>query len=78
LGLPTRVKDPLPDQHAPWVGGPLRRAARVYRCFEALRAPVVLRAPLLAEAGRRALGLLYGCLLDERLRLAVQVLRLGR
>jgi hypothetical protein len=62
----------------PWVGGLLCRAARVYRCFGALRAPVVPRAPLLADAGRRALGLLHGRLLNERLHLAVQVLRLGR
>jgi hypothetical protein len=32
----------------------------------------------LADAGRRALGLLDGRLLDECLRLAVQVPRLGR
>jgi hypothetical protein len=32
---------------------------------------------LLAYAGRRAFGLLHDCLLDECLRLAVQVLRLG-
>jgi hypothetical protein len=32
----------------------------------------------MANAGRRALGLLHGRLLDERLRLAVQVPRLGR
>jgi hypothetical protein len=41
----------------------------------ALRASVIPRAPLLANAGRRALGLLYGRLLDERLRLAVKVPR---
>jgi hypothetical protein len=39
---------------------------------------VDLRAPLLVNAGLRALGLLHGRLLDERLRLAVQVPRLGR
>jgi hypothetical protein len=33
---------------------------------------------LLVDAGRRAFGLLDGRLLDERLRLAVQVPRLGR
>jgi hypothetical protein len=33
---------------------------------------------LLTDAGRRAFGLLKGRLLDERLRLAVQVSRLGR
>jgi hypothetical protein len=43
-----------------------------------MRTPVVLHAPLLADAGHRALGLLYGRLLDERLRLAVQVSRHGR
>jgi hypothetical protein len=43
-----------------------------------LRTPIVPRAPLLTDAGRRAFGLLNGRLLDERLRLAVQVSRLGR
>jgi hypothetical protein len=43
-----------------------------------LRAPIVLRTPRLADVGRRAFSLLDGRLLDERLRLAVQVLRLGR
>jgi hypothetical protein len=42
-----------------------------------LRATIVPRVPLLADAGRRALGLLDGRLLDERLHLAVQVSRLG-
>jgi hypothetical protein len=78
LGLPACVKDPLPDQRAPRVGGPFRRTSRVYRCFGALHAPVVPRAPLLTDAGRRAFSLLNGRLLDERLRLAVQVSRLGR
>jgi hypothetical protein len=32
----------------------------------------------MAYAARRAFGLLYGRLLDERLRLTVQVSRLGR
>jgi hypothetical protein len=63
LGLPTRVKDPLPDRRAPWVGGAFRRATRVYRRFGALRAPVVPRAPLLADAGCQAFGLLNGRLL---------------
>jgi hypothetical protein len=78
LGLPVRVEDPLLDRRAPWVGGTFRCASHVYRWFGALRAPVVPRAPLLADAGRRSLGLLNGRLLDERLRLAVQVLRLGQ
>jgi hypothetical protein len=73
LGLPAHVKDPLPNWRAPWVGGAFRRGSRVYRWFGALRAPVVPRAPLLTDAGRRSLGLLNGRLLDERLRLAVQV-----
>jgi hypothetical protein len=37
----------------------------------ALGAAVILRAALLAYAGRQAFGLLHGRLLDERLRLAV-------
>jgi hypothetical protein len=78
LGLPARVKDPLLDQCAPLVGGTFCCASRVYRWFGALRAPVVPRAPLLADAGRRAFDLLDGRLLDERLRLAVQVPRLKR
>jgi hypothetical protein len=47
-------------------------------CLQTLRAAVVPRTALLANAGRRAFVLLHGRLLDERLRLAVQVLRLGR
>jgi hypothetical protein len=43
-----------------------------------LRTHIVQRAPLLTNAGRRAFGLLDGRLLDERLRLTVQVPRLGR
>jgi hypothetical protein len=78
LGLPACVEDPLLDRCAPWVGGAFRCASRVYRWFGALRAPVVPRAPLLTDAGRRAFGLLNGRLLDERLRLAVQVPRLRR
>jgi hypothetical protein len=76
LGLPACVKDPLPNRRAPWVGRLFRRTARVYRCFGALRSPIVPRAPLLADAGCRAFSLLNGRLLDERLRLAVQVSRL--
>jgi hypothetical protein len=47
----------------------------VYRGFGSLRASIALRVTLLSDAGRRALGLLDGRLLDERLRLAVQVSR---
>jgi hypothetical protein len=43
-----------------------------------LRAVVAPRVALLANAGRQAFGLLHGRLLDECLRLAVQVLRFGR
>jgi hypothetical protein len=43
-----------------------------------LRASAIPRAPLLANAGHRALDLLHGRLLYERLRLTVQVLRFGR
>jgi hypothetical protein len=49
----------------------------VNRGLGPLRAPIILRVTLLSDAGRRALGLLDGRLLDERLRLAVQVSRLG-
>jgi hypothetical protein len=74
--LPARVEEPVFGRRAPRVGGALRCSARVYRGFGALRAPIVPRAPLLTDAGRRAFGLLDGRLLDERLRLAVQVPRL--
>jgi hypothetical protein len=60
----------------PGLAGAFRRCTRVYRGFGALRAPITPRAPLLADAGRRALGLLDGRLLNERLRLTVQVPRL--
>jgi hypothetical protein len=43
----------------------------VDRGLGTLRAPIVPCAPLLADARHRALGLLDGRLLDERLRLAV-------
>jgi hypothetical protein len=43
-----------------------------------LGSTVVPRTTLLAYAGRQAFGLFHGRLLDERLRLAVQVSRLGR
>jgi hypothetical protein len=41
-----------------------------------LRVAVISRAALVANEGRRAFDLLHGRLLDERLRLAMQVLRL--
>jgi hypothetical protein len=75
LSLSARIKDLLPD----WRSASLAAyAAYVNGRFRALRAAVILRAALLAYAGRRAFGLLHGRLLDERLRLAVQVLCLGR
>jgi hypothetical protein len=43
-----------------------------------LGAVVIPRTALLAYAGRRAFGLLHDRVLDGRLRLAVQVSRLGR
>jgi hypothetical protein len=43
----------------------------MHRGFGPLRAAIVPRIPLLADAGRRALGLLDGRWLDERLRLTV-------
>jgi hypothetical protein len=69
--LPACVKEPVFGRRAPRVGRALRRCARVYRGFGALRTPITPRAPLLADTGRRALGLLGGRLLNERLRLAV-------
>jgi hypothetical protein len=76
--LPARVEEPFFSRCASWVGGALRRSTRVHRGFGPLRAPIPPRVPQLADAGRRALGLLDGRLLDERLRLTVQVPRLGR
>jgi hypothetical protein len=75
--LPLCVEEPFLGRRAPRVGGALRCSTRVYRGLGPLRALVVPRIPLLADAGRRALGLLDGRLLNERLRLAVQVSRLG-
>jgi hypothetical protein len=78
LGLPARVEEPLLGRRAPRVRGTLRCAPRVHRWLKALRTPVILRAPLLVDEGRRAFVLLDDRLLDERLRLAVQVSHLGR
>jgi hypothetical protein len=76
--LPARVEEPFPGWRAPRVGGVLRCPSCVYRGLGPLRAPIVPRVTLLSDAGRRALGLLDGRLLDERLRLAVQVSCLER
>jgi hypothetical protein len=76
--LPARVEEPVFGRRAPRVDGALGRVTRVDRWLGTLRAPIVLCAPLLTDAGRRALGLLDGRLFDERLRLTVQVPRFGR
>jgi hypothetical protein len=76
--LPARIDEPFFSQRASRVGGALRRSARVHRGFGPLRAPIAPRVPLLADAGRRALDLMDGRLLDERLRLTVLVPRFGR
>jgi hypothetical protein len=78
LSPPSCVKDPLLNWRLTLVGGPLRRATCANRRLRAPRIPVVLRATLMVNARRRAFGLLGGRLLDERLRLAVQVPCLGR
>jgi hypothetical protein len=78
LGLPTRIKDPLPDRHSALVGWSPRRATRMDGCLLALGTAVVSCTTLLAYAGCRAFGLLHDRLLDESLHLTVQVLRLGR
>jgi hypothetical protein len=78
LVLPARIKDPLPDQRSALVGRLPHRAACVDGRLLALGAAVILRAALLAYAGCRAFGHLHGRLLDESLRLAVQVSRFGR
>jgi hypothetical protein len=64
--LPTCVEESLLGQRAPRVGGVLRCSTRMYQGFGPLRAPIVPLVPLLADAGRRALDLLDGCLLDQR------------
>jgi hypothetical protein len=69
--LPARVEEPVFGWRAPRVGGALSHVTRVDRGLGTLRTAIVPRAPLLTDAGRRALGLLDGRLLDERLRLTV-------
>jgi hypothetical protein len=78
LGLPARVEESFLGWRAAWISRTLSYAARVHRGLGALRTPIVPRAPLLADAERRAFGLLDGRLLDECQRFAVQVPRLGR
>jgi hypothetical protein len=48
LGLPARVKDPLPNRCAPWVGGPLCRTACVHR---SLGGPARSRRPPRSPVG---------------------------
>jgi hypothetical protein len=74
LGLSARIEDSLPDRLSTLIDWLSRRAACVDRCFRTLRAAVIPRTALLANAGRRAFSLLHGSLLDERLRLVVQLL----
>jgi hypothetical protein len=78
LGLPACVKDPLPDRRFALVGRLPHRATCVNGRFWALGTAVVPRAALLAYARLRAFSLLHDRLLNERLRLTVQVSRLGR
>jgi hypothetical protein len=78
LSLSARVKDPLPDRCSALVSWSPHRSVCLDGCLLALGAVVVPRAALMAYVGCRAFGLLYDSLLDERLRLAVQVSCLGR
>jgi hypothetical protein len=73
LGLSARIKDLLLDRSSTLVGRVCHRAACVNGRFQALRAAVIPHTTLLANAGRQAFSLVQGHLLDERLRLAVQV-----
>jgi hypothetical protein len=72
--LPELVEEPFFNWRASRLGGALRRSTCVHRGFGPLHAPIASRVSLLADVGRRALGRL----LDEHLRLSVQVPRLGR
>jgi hypothetical protein len=77
LSLSVRVKDPLPDRRPALVGRLPRGAARMDRCLLTLGATAIPRTALMAYARHRAFGRLHGRLLDEGLRLVVQVTRLG-
>jgi hypothetical protein len=74
----TRVKDSLPDRQSALVGHLPCCAVQMGRRLPVLDVAVVPHTTWLAHVGRRALHLLNGRLLDERLRLAVKVLGLGR
>jgi hypothetical protein len=61
----ARVEEPFFSRCASRVGGALRRSICMHRGLAPLRTPIAPRVPLLADAGRRAFGLLDGRLLDE-------------
>jgi hypothetical protein len=77
LSLFACIKDPLPDRHPALVGRLPRGAARVDGCHLAQSTAVVLRVGLMAYAGCQAFILLHSRLLNEGLRLAMQVACLG-
>jgi hypothetical protein len=76
--LTTCVKDPLPGRGSALVGELPHCATRMDGRLLTLGAAVVPRPAQLAYAGCQAFSLLHGRLLNERLRLAVQVPHLGR
>jgi predicted Co/Zn/Cd cation transporter (cation efflux family) len=76
LSLSTRVNDLLPDRRPALVGRFPCGAAHVDGCLLTLSTAVILHAALMAYVGCRAFDLLHGRLLDDGLRLAVQVTRL--
>jgi hypothetical protein len=78
LGLSASVKDPLPHRRPTLVRWSSCGANCVDGLLQVMCVIVVLCAGLMAYAGRRALGLLHGLLLDEGLSDAVQVAYLGR
>jgi hypothetical protein len=76
LSLSALVKDPLLDRRLVQVGRLPRCTTRVDICLLALSTVVIPRVAQMAYAGRRAFGLLHVRLLDEDLRLAMQVTHL--
>jgi hypothetical protein len=62
---PAQVEEPFFGRRASRVGGALRRFTCMNRRLAPLRGPVASCVALLADARRRALGLLNGRLLDE-------------
>jgi hypothetical protein len=77
LGLTACVKDSFPDRRPALVGWLPHGSACIDRYLLVLCAGIILCAGLMAYAGCRTLGLLYSRLLDEGLRLMVQVACLG-